>query len=73
MKLWDVNGTIKCGHRLYNVQKFIVAETYSDAITMYQKEHPHAKCIISAWDELTDHQILEVMDEHHECHCHDHE
>lgn len=45
MKLWDVNGTIKCGHRLYNVQKFIVAETYSDAITMYQKEHPHAKCI----------------------------
>lgn len=45
MKLWDVNGTIKCGHRLYNVQKFIIADNAMDAVAMYRKEHPQAKCL----------------------------
>lgn len=47
-------------------------EKIEDVVHMIHELNPHAKCIISDWDELTDHQILEVMDEHHECHCHDH-
>ena len=45
MKLFDVRGTIKCGHRLYEVQKYIVERTPLDAVTQYRKEHPHAKCL----------------------------
>ena len=48
-------------------------EKIEDVVHMIHELNPHAKCIISDWDELTDHQILEVMDEHHECHCHHHE
>ena len=47
-------------------------EKIEDVVHMIHELNPHAKCIISDWDELTDHQILEVMDEHHECHCHEH-
>ena len=45
MKLFDVRGTIKCGHRLYEVQKYIVDRTPVDAVTQYRKEHPNAKCL----------------------------
>ena len=54
-------------------------EKIEEAVHMIKEHNPHAKCIISSWNELSDHQILEVMDEdshheEHECCCeHDHE
>lgn len=44
-------------------------EKIEDVVHMIHELNPHAQCIISDWDELTDHQILEVIDKHHECHC----
>ena len=44
--LWDVNGSIKCGKRFYNVQKYIVADTAQEALEIYKRDYPHAYDII---------------------------
>ena len=43
MKLYDVSGIIQCGHRLYNVQKYVVANSPKEAYTLFTAKHPHAK------------------------------
>lgn len=45
MKLYDVNGIIQCGHRLYNVRKYVVANSLKEAYALFTVEHPHAKGI----------------------------
>lgn len=45
MKLYVVEGMIRCGHRVYNLQKHIIAESKSEARDTYKVEHPHAKVI----------------------------
>lgn len=45
MKLFEIHGTVKCGHRLYELQKYVIADTPMDAVAQYRKEHPHAKCL----------------------------
>lgn len=54
-------------------------EKVEEVVHMIHEFNPNAKCIISDWNELSDHQILEVMDElpkeeeHHCCHHHEEE
>lgn len=45
MKLFVVEGMIRCGHRVYNLQKHIIAESRSEARDTYKAEHPHAKVV----------------------------
>lgn len=45
-------------------------EKVEEVVHLIHELNPHAKCVISDWDELTDHQILDVMDEQHEHHHH---
>lgn len=45
MKLFRVNGMIRCGHRTFNLEKFIIADSKSEARDTYKAEHPHAKVI----------------------------
>lgn len=45
MNLYDLNGAIRCGHRVYKVRKYIVAETAKQALDLFLVEHPHAKGI----------------------------
>ena len=45
MKLYVVEGMIRCGHRVYSLQKHIIAESRSEARDTYKVEHPHAKVI----------------------------
>lgn len=40
--LWDVNGSIKCGKRFYNAQRYVVADTAQEALEIYKKDYPHA-------------------------------
>lgn len=48
-------------------------EKIEEVVHMIREHNPHAKCVISSWDELSDHQLLEVMDEHHHEHHHEEE
>ena len=52
-------------------------EKIEEVVHLIHELNPEAQCIISDWDDLSDHQILEVMDEqfahHHEEHHHEHE
>lgn len=43
MKLFRVHGLIRCGHRTFNLEKYIVADSRSEARDAYKVEHPHAK------------------------------
>jgi hypothetical protein len=43
MKLFKVQGMIRCGHRTFILEKFIVADSRSEARDAYKVEHPHAK------------------------------
>ena len=45
MKLYVVEGMIRCGHRVYSLQKYIIANSRSEAKDTYKVEHPHAKVI----------------------------
>lgn len=44
-KLYAVEGMIRCGHRVYTLQKYIIASSKSEAIDAYKAEHPCAKGI----------------------------
>jgi hypothetical protein len=44
--LWDVNGSIKCGKRSYNVQKYIVADIAQEALEIYKRDYPHAYDVV---------------------------
>lgn len=45
MKLFVIDGMIRCGHRVYSLQKYIVAESKSEAKDTFKIEHPHAKIV----------------------------
>lgn len=45
MKLYDITGIIKCGHRLFTLRKYVVAESKDQALALYLTEHPHARHI----------------------------
>lgn len=45
MKLYEVSGVIRCGHRTYTITKAIIADSTEQVIEMYRQEHPHAKMI----------------------------
>lgn len=45
MKMFSVNGTIKCGHRLFNLEKFIIAHDEAEATAIYKASRPDAKFI----------------------------
>ena len=45
MKLFEINGSVKCGHRLYNAQYLIVAHSKDEAIELYKSHLPQVKCI----------------------------
>ena len=45
MKMYDVNGVIKCGHRLFNLQKFIIAHDEAEAIAIFKACRPNAKMV----------------------------
>ncbi|MGN1344985.1 MAG: CobW family GTP-binding protein [Traorella sp.] len=47
-------------------------EKIEEVVHLIHELNPHAKCIITPWEELSDHQILEVMNEKHEHH-HEHD
>ena len=40
MKLFTVDGTIKCGRQTFNIRKYIIAESESEAEETYKNEHP---------------------------------
>ena len=39
MKLYVVEGMIRCGHRVYSLQKYIIASSRSEARDTYKVEH----------------------------------
>lgn len=45
MKLYRVEGRIKCGHRLFKLEKYIVARSMEEAIAIYKASRPDAKLI----------------------------
>ena len=45
MKMYRVEGCIKCGHRLYKLEKFIIAHDIEEAIAIYQASRPDAKLV----------------------------
>lgn len=45
MKLFVVDGMIRCGHRVYGLKKYIIAHSKSEARDTYKVEHPHAKIV----------------------------
>ena len=48
-------------------------EKVEEVVHMIHEFNPDAKCIISDWNELSDHQILEVLDEADDKHHHEEE
>lgn len=49
MKLFIVDGMIRCGHRVYSLKKYIIAHSRSEARDTYKIEHPHAKVVTVAY------------------------
>lgn len=47
MEMYRVEGRIKCGHRLFKLEKFIIAHSEEEAITIYRASRPDAKFIQS--------------------------
>lgn len=45
MKLFVVEGFIRCGHRVYSLKKYIIARTKSEAKETYRLENPNAKMV----------------------------
>ncbi len=47
MKMFLVTGCVKCGHKIFNLKKRIVADTAEGAIKIFKADFPHAKMIRS--------------------------
>lgn len=47
MKVFLITGVIRCGHKLYNLEKRIIANTAVDAIQTFREDYPSAKMIRS--------------------------
>lgn len=47
------------------------SEKIENTVHLIHELNPHASCIIADWDELSDHQILEAIEPHHEDHNHE--
>lgn len=45
MKMYKVTGIIKCGHRLFKLEKFIVSHDRDEAIAIYRASRPTAKMV----------------------------
>lgn len=45
MKMFLVTGSVKCGHKIFNLKKRIVADTAEGAIEVFKKNFPNAKMI----------------------------
>jgi hypothetical protein len=45
MKMFLVTGSVKCGHKIFNLKKRIVADTAEGAIKVFKENFPHAKMI----------------------------
>ena len=43
MKLFVVDGMLRCGHLVYRLKKYIIARSKSEARDTYKIEHPNAK------------------------------
>lgn len=47
MKVFLITGCIKCGHKLFNLEKRIVADTAANAVKTFKEDYPNAKLIRS--------------------------
>lgn len=47
MKKFLVTGCIRCGHKVFTLEKYVVAVTASDAIRVFKISFPNAKMIRS--------------------------
>lgn len=45
MKMYRVEGRIKCGHRLFKLEKFIIAHSAEEATAIYKASRPDAKLV----------------------------
>lgn len=47
MKVFLITGCLKCGHKIFNLEKRIVANSAVDAVNAFKADYPNAKMIRS--------------------------
>lgn len=47
MNVFLITGVIRCGHKLFNVEKRITASSAVNAIMVFKEDYPNAKMIRS--------------------------
>lgn len=47
MKKFLITGCVRCGHKVFNLQKYITATTAVDAVKIFKATFPNAKMICS--------------------------
>lgn len=45
MKMFLITGCIRCGHKVFSLEKRIVADTAENAVKAFKKDYPSTKMI----------------------------